>query len=286
MSEVAEQLPVAEAKPPGKDEWYVSRSGQRFGPVTFAEMQQSAKAGRLEPRTDLVIGGNVTEWKPAGEVDGLFERRKPAPEADPASHEAPKGSLADSGSFDFNKEQEQELKLPGATRLGYFLGVTVLPTLLFIGLATIGPKIESAAGPEFGPWALLVAFLIPVLVPIVITVKRFQNLGMSSWWWFGLMVPLLNLWLGYRLFACPPGYVYTKKLGGLGKFLAVIYWISPVAVVALAIVGAGTINQLNEDGRLEEWLNKAEQMLPAVPDKLPEVKTTADEEQEPYPPFP
>jgi uncharacterized membrane protein YhaH (DUF805 family) len=238
-------------------------------------MVDSARAGRLEPRTDLVIGGDLTDWKPAGEVDGLFERKKPADGGlpDPSGHAAPRDSLADSGSYDFDKPPQQELKLPGATRLGYFLGVTVLPVILFIGLAKVAPQIEKAAGPEYGPWAVFVAFLIPVFVVVAITVKRFQNLGMSGWWWFGLAVPILSLWLGYRLFACPPGYVYTKKLGGLGKFLAVIYWISPVAMVALAIAFGEPLKKLQEDGTLDEWMNKIEKTIEeVVPKELPKTE--------------
>ena len=103
-----------------KDQWYVSRSGQRFGPVSFAEMVESAKAGRLEPRTDMVIGGGLTDWKPAGDVEGLFERHVPGSEdgeGDPSGHKAPKGSMAGSASYYFNTGQHQKLKLPGATSL-------------------------------------------------------------------------------------------------------------------------------------------------------------------------
>lgn len=266
----------------GKDEWYVSRGGQRFGPVTFSEMVDSASAGRLEPRTDLVIGGDLTDWKPAGEVDGLFERKKSAGGdlADPSGHTVAGDSLADSASYDLNKQPKQDLKLPGATRLGYFLGVTVLPVVLFIGLAKVAPQIEKAVGPDYGPWVVFVAFLIPIFVVVAITVKRFQNLGMSGWWWFGLAVPILGFWLGYRLFACPPGYVYTKKLGGLGKFLAVIYWISPVAMVALGIAFGGALKEMQEDGTLDQWMDKIEKSVEeVVPKELPKTEKKDSESQ-------
>ena len=254
-----------------KDEWYVSRSGQRFGPVTFAEMAESAKAGRLEPRTDMVIGGGLTEWKPAGELDGLFERATPNDdeglEGDPSGHTRPKDSMADSGSFDFNRGGDQKLKLPGAPRLGYFLGITVLPTLIFVGLGKVMPQIQGFVGKEYAAWVALLVFLAPLVV-VIVTVKRFQNLAMTGWWWFGLLVPFLNLWLYYRLFACPPGYRYTKKLDGVGKVLAVIYWLFPVAGIVAGIVFAGKLKELEESGKLEEFINKIEQQVPEIP-KLP-----------------
>lgn len=258
----------------GKDEWYVSRGGQRFGPVTFAEMVQSARAGRLEPRTDMVIGGGMTEWKPAGEIEGLFERKaahEGGRDSDPGGHKPPSDSMADSGSYDHNKGQQQSLKLPGATRLGYFLGVTVLPILIFIGLSKAMPKIKELVGADYADWAELLVVIVPIVV-IVITVKRFQNLAMTGWWWFGLLVPLLNLWLYYRLFACPPGYAYTRKLDLIGKLLAVVYWLCPVAVIVLAIVAAPQIKKLEEDGRLDDFIEQSEGWIPKIP-KLPEKKT-------------
>ncbi|MEP4078548.1 GYF domain-containing protein [Haloferula sp.] len=253
----------------GKDEWYVSRSGQRFGPVTYAELEDSAKAGRLEPRTDMVIGGDLTEWKPAGDVAGLYEKASPTEndelEGDPTGHTPPKGSLADSGSFDFNKGEGQTLKLPGAPRLGYFLGVTVLPTLIIVGLGKVMPQIQGVIGKDYGGWAEFLIFLAPLVV-VIITVKRFQNLAMTGWWWFGLLVPFLNLWLYYRLFACPAGYAYTKKLDVIGKVLAVIYWLTPVALIVAGIIFAGALKKMEEDGKLQEILNKIEELTPEVPD--------------------
>ena len=251
-----------------KDEWYVSRSGQRFGPVTFAEMVESARAGRLEPRTDMVIGGGLADWKPAGEIDGLFERREPGQggfDGDIAGHTPPKGLMADSGSFDFRDESGKTLKLPGASRLGYFLGVTVLPVLLMVGLGTVLPKIQEFVGKEYAPWAALILFAIPFVVMIAIVLKRFENLAMSGAWFFGLIVPILNWWIGYRLFACPPGYGFTKKLDRTGKVLAVIYWAGPVLGIVAGIVFAGTIKEAQESGKLQEFINKYEQQIPKIP---------------------
>ena len=48
---------------------------------------------------------------------------------------------------------------------------------------------------------------------------------MSRWWVLAVFAPILNLWVGYRCFACPPGYAYHKKLDGAGVALAILYWL-------------------------------------------------------------
>ena len=249
-----------------KEEWWVSRGGKRFGPVEFDTLVESAKAGRLEPRTDLVMGGDLEDWVPAGEVDGVFERTKPE-EPEPVEgegHTPPEDALADSGSFDFG-DKETKLSLPGAPRLGYLLGITVLPGILAVGLGTIMPNIQNVLGPDLGRFAPLVVLIIPILV-IVITVKRFQNIGMSGWWLPGLLVPVLNLWLNYRLIACPPGYVYTRKLDVWGWILAVLYWLGVVAYFVLFFLfGITAIKEMHENGQFRQFKQQWEEIKTAPP---------------------
>jgi len=253
----------------GKDEWWVTRQGERFGPVTFEQMVEAARSGRLEPRTDLVYGGKLSEWTPACEVEGLFERRQPTEEESAEAkaaggHAPPDDSLADSGSYDFGHEPTH-LDLPGAGRLGYFLGLLFLPTVLALGLAVLLPRLQEFVGETVAPWLPLLMLLVPI-VAIVIIVKRFQNLAMSGWWWLGCFVPILNLWLNYRLFACPPGYGYTKKLDGIGKFLAVVYWLLVAASFVLPVIfGAAALHELQQSGKWEEFLNEIRNAMPERP---------------------
>lgn len=249
-----------------RDEWFVSRGGQRFGPVDFTTLVESAQAGRLEPRTDLIIGGDLADWTPAGEVDGVFERQQSdEPEANAVEgHKPPDDSLADSGSFDFG-EKPTKLQLPGANRLGYLLGITILPTILAIGLVKILPQLQSLAGEHFGQFVPLILFVVP-FIAIVITVKRFQNIGMSGWWLLGLLVPLLNWWLNYRLIACPPGYVYTRKLDVIGWILAVLYWGALVAwFVLFFMFGLTAIKEMYETGQFQDFKNQWEQLQETEP---------------------
>lgn len=257
-----------------KDEWWVSREGHRFGPVTFEQMVEAARAGRLEPRTDLVFGGGLTDWVPAGDVKGLFERKEPAKSGSPGSkssgHTAPEDSLADSGSYDFG-ESPAKIDQPGAGRLGYFLGMLVLPTLVAVGLALALQQFQESIPANLLPFAPLLFVLVP-LVALVITVKRFQNLAMSGWWWLGLLVPILNLWLNYRLFAAPPGYAFTRKLDGIGKFLAVIYWLALIASVVVPVLFLpAAIDQMKESGEWDQLIRQLEEARSQIP-QLPEAE--------------
>lgn len=249
-------------------DWYVSRGGERFGPVSFQDLIDAARTGRLEPRTDLVYGSGLATWTPAGDVDGVFEKKARSEAAAAAgAHVPPSDALADSGSYDFG-ERPTRLNLPGANRLGYFLGVTALPALLVFGVAALMPQVIPMVPEEYQQYAAylpLVGFILPWLVALIVTVKRFQNLAMSGWWLLGLLVPLLNYWLSYRLFACPPGYAFTKKLDGVGKFLATLFWLLMVGVPVLALlVLSGALSQYVSAEDLNERLQQLRNLAPEL----------------------
>lgn len=243
-------------------EWFVSRGGDRFGPVTFQDLVDGAKAGRLEPRTDLIYGGDLEDWTPAGDVEGVFEKVEVEATASTSTGQQ---SLAATGSYE-EAEAPVMMQLPGAPRLGYFLGVVVLPLILVIGLGKVMPELQGYAGEKAGPWLPLLIFVVPMLVTILVTVKRFQNLAMSGWWFFGLMVPLMNLWLSYRLFACPPGYAYTKKLDGIGVFLALLFWGVLIASLVVPILFAAQMTELINSEQFQEYLRQAQELTPEVPE--------------------
>ncbi|GAA5483865.1 GYF domain-containing protein [Haloferula sargassicola] len=253
-----------------KDEWWVSRSGHQFGPVTFAEVVEAAKQGRLEPRTDMLYGGALTDWVPAGEVEGVFEKHA-APVEQPSSEAAGKSSedkLSDSGEFDFRQGGAERINLPGATRLGWILGAFVLPAVLMVGLMMFLPTLGDLAGKKIAPF-LPALILVPWMIVLVVTVKRFQNLGMSGWWLLGLLVPFLNWWLQYRLFACPPAYAFTKRLDTIGKVLATLYWLFLAGAIALGIFvgvtgGAAMFDQASKDGEWQKLKNQWSEMKDAA----------------------
>jgi hypothetical protein len=78
---------------------------------------------------------------------------------------------------------------------------------------------------------------------------------MSRLWCLAVFAPFLNLWVGYRCFACPAGYAYQKKLDPPGIALAVIYWIvmasalSLLAVVAVQLYGTTDFSSITQSLR-------------------------------------
>jgi hypothetical protein len=95
--------------------------------------------------------------------------------------------------------------------------------------------------------------------------ERLLNVGMSRWWFLGNFVPLLNLWVGYRCFACPAGYAYHKKLDGIGVALAIIYWLMILVAIVAAIGLVILLVNYANDPRLAEPLR---QMLKMIRDSL------------------
>ena len=76
------------------DQWYYTRQGQRFGPLSTEQMRQMALAGQLQ-QTDLIWTEGMTEWTPAGRVPQLFTA---APAAGQAPLSSPQASPAQAGS--------------------------------------------------------------------------------------------------------------------------------------------------------------------------------------------
>ena len=217
--------------------WFYSRDGEKCGPVSFTTLQTKAKEASLNPRLDMVWTKGMDAWKLAGEIDGLFKRHAVAepPEvpiptlaADP--YQPPQGESV----------AEQMLKQggwPGARRRSYLIVTLIFPLLWAYAIRAGAPFLTTQFGPEIMMFALPGLSLVPLLVIIFISLKRLVNLGMSRWWFLGNIVPILNLWIGYRCFACPAGYAFHKKLDGAGIFLAIIYWLLLlIAVVATILI--------------------------------------------------
>jgi hypothetical protein len=59
------------AGPGANGEWYYSHRGQEYGPVPKATLQQFAISGQLSAN-DLVWRDGMSEWVPAGSVEGLL----------------------------------------------------------------------------------------------------------------------------------------------------------------------------------------------------------------------
>jgi uncharacterized membrane protein YhaH (DUF805 family) len=247
-----------------QQQWFFSTGGERFGPVGFDYLLELAQGGRLDPRTDLVWSTSLNDWEPAGEVAGLFERRSVPKDEYSLDHS---NSLAQTGEFESTAIPKAHF--PGTGRLGYVMGMTLVPAVLVIGWQFAVPLIKPYAPEAYAGYLPLVVWPLAGLLVLMSQVKRFQNLGMTGWWLLGLVVPFLNLWLGYRCLACPGGYATAKKLDGMGKLLAVLYWGVVIGGIGLSIAAmVGALGELKDSGMIGEFTKQFEELRKsAVPER-------------------
>jgi hypothetical protein len=132
----------------------------------------------------------------------------------------------------------------------------VFPLIFGFGLPFLLPVLSGVVPVDIMGFVALGLGLLPGLIGLIATFKRLSNVGMSLWWFLGYFVPILNFWVGYRVFACPAGFAYHKKMDGVGIFLAIVYWllllVTVLAVVAFVMVMMGAAG----DPELREQLQK------------------------------
>lgn len=249
-----------------QDAWFYSMEGERLGPVTFAELRVKAQEGKLNPRLDMAWTKGMPDWKVAGEIDGLFDRRPPAVVADFAPAADPYRS-PDLEYVDETNTLDQPW--PGARRRSYLFMTLIFPAL-WVGIVSLAaPIVTAQLGEQIGTYAILGLACVPALTAIYFGVRRYVNLGMSGWWIFGNLIPFLNIWLGYRSFACPAGYAYHKKLDGIGVFLAIVYWLMILlAVLSVALMVAvllGALGSPEMQKQLHEFLESAQHTPVSAP---------------------
>jgi hypothetical protein len=101
----------------------------------------------------------------------------------------------------------------------------VFPFAWHFALAAVGPHLLRQFGVILAGKILTGAAFVPLAVLVHFGLRRLANLGMSRWWLVAAFAPILNLWVGYRCFACPPGYASHKRIDGGGIALAIPYWL-------------------------------------------------------------
>ena len=211
--------------------WFYTCQGERLGPVNFEELRSMATNSSLDPRLDMVWRQSMDAWKPAGQVDGLFERNNVSVESK-ETLAPPTGSIFPPRKSS-RKPTSKNASWPGARRRSFLIVTLLLPLAWHYALAAAGPFLATQFGLTLMEKILPYAAFLPLVALIHFGLKRLVNLGMSRLWCLAVFLPVINLWLGYRCFACPPGYAYHKKLDGSGIALAIVYWIVMSAVVLI-----------------------------------------------------
>jgi hypothetical protein len=210
----------------------------------------------LNPRLDMVWKQSMDEWKPAGQIDGLFERRSGpaeakeslAPPADPYRSPSQHDSLAQLG---------KDAAWPGARRRSFLLIILAFPIVWKFALSAISPFLVKQFGANLMGTILPFAAFVPLVVLVYFGLLRVWNLGMSRWWFLAMFVPILNLWVGYRCFACPAGYAYHKKMDGPGIILAILYVLMILLCVLSLAVFFGAIHNPELQQQLRDAIRTA-----------------------------
>jgi len=250
------------------DVWFFSRDGHQSGPITFAELKEKADEGALRPRHDLAWTAGMPEWQPVGEIEGLFERRVPTTTnvAQPLAA-APQGAEPDAWP---SHEAAAEGGWPGTRRRGYLFALLIFPILWNVVFAFAKPLLETQFGKTLSSDAITAIGFVPALVIFWTSIQRLANLGMSRLWILGNFIPILNLWIGYRSFACPAGYAHHKKMDGVGIFLAIVYWLVVAAAILVLVVALlalfGVIGDPDLQNKVREAIEQAKTKTP-VPAK-------------------
>ena len=195
----------------------------------------------LDPRLDMVWRKGMDAWKPAGQIDGLFERTNvPVAVREPLA--APAEPIRSVPKQIPRTSTTQFVAEPGGRRRTLILATLVFPFLWHFALRLGSPFLIKQFGPLLMSQILPAAAYLPLLVIVHLGLKRLLNLGMSRFWFLAVFAPILNLWLGYRCFACPAGYARHKKLDPPGIVLAVLYWLVVVWVVTYLALLTGAIH--------------------------------------------
>ena len=101
----------------------------------------------------------------------------------------------------------------------------------------------------------LAAMLAPraaLLLLAWVGLNRLANLGMNRMWGLAFFAPILNLWVGYRCFACPAGFAHHKKQDFRGIALAVVYWLVMLSAILLAAAFVTTSPKFAESSILNQ----------------------------------
>ncbi|MEI8037310.1 MAG: GYF domain-containing protein [Verrucomicrobiota bacterium] len=241
-----------------QDAWFYTRDGAQIGPVTLAELRGKVEEGALNPRLDLVWTQGQADWKPAGEIEGLFAKRTLPP---PTALAPPSDPYLAPKLESVEETMRRIDDWPGARRRSFLLATVVFPMVWQLAVPMSVVFLTQQLGPQIMAVVAAGVIFVPLLVMIYYGLARLVNLGMSRWWYLANFVPGFNLWLGYRCFACPAGYAYHKKLDGAGVFLAIVYWmlvaLGVLLLVAMVTLFVGMWSNPELLAQLREALRKA-----------------------------
>ncbi len=231
-------------------EWYLSYGGKKSGPLSSKQIARLVAGGAFRAGDALVWKQGMSYWQSVAD-SGLLAEAAQEPDlpkkieakrtADQSPYKAPKASLTPA------KEQLGEVSYGGIGRLMFFFAplaiVLILLVVLTLGFGFSLQQYDATETVLSG--AVMAIYLAYFVFMVWIYLARLRNLGMSSWWFLGTIVPFLNIWLSWRMSVCPEGYAQHKQLDLPGKILTFVFIILPLAAVAFLFLSAAGSELLN-----------------------------------------
>lgn len=220
-------------------EWYFANNGAQEGPVTAPQLQALVRSGALNPATLLVWKEGMTEWSSLQDA-GLMPATSPLMTPTPLVAAAPPASLATNPYLLSERSQhsmarERDAYVPryeGYGRLRYFLTYMIMTIALYAMALGVVFLIMKSTESEAASLAVLGLLTIAYIIAIFyIGAQRTKNLGMSGFAVLWSFVPIMNIWIGWRMMACPEGYEDHRTLDVPGKVLTGLW----IALMVLAI---------------------------------------------------
>lgn len=217
-------------------EWFIARGGAQEGPLTAQQIGDMLAKGELKAGEAHAWKEGLPDWKPLAESGVLAEvsmsQAAPSIAASPAmtphavqqpqsvaQPAAVNPYAAPAANHDVSPGFERPLEYPGIGRLAYFglqFALTIgIYAILFLVILGAG----SADSAESGLAGFVIVILLAAAGFIYIGVKRVQNIGMSGWAILWSLVPIISIWISWRMFACPAGYEQHRQLDTAGKVL-------------------------------------------------------------------
>lgn len=248
-------------------EWFIARGGAQEGPLTAQQISDMLAKGELRAGEAHAWKEGLPDWKPLAESGVLAEAsmsqpaqaatpaptmaaspamapqaaQQPRPVTQPAAVNPYTGPAANHG---VSNSFEQPLEYPGIGRLAYFGLQFVLTIVLYAVLFLV----IMGAGAVESIEAVIPGFLILMVIGLVgglfIAVKRVQNIGMSGWAVLWSLVPIISIWISWRMIACPAGYEHHRQLDTAGKVISGLmiglFALGIVANIFVAATGGGS----------------------------------------------
>lgn len=232
------------------NQWYFVKEGKQEGPVTAPQLASLVKAGVVDASDVMVWREGLPEWQ-SWQASGIQQEitllpppslSQPAPT--PAVTINPY-SVSERAQSSFGADLAyMGPGYSGYGRLRYFLTIMAVTIVFYAVVIGITFGIMSASkSPGTGTFVgmgltTLVLMALFMAASFYAAAQRARNLGMSGWTVLWSLVPIMNIWIGWRLIACPEGYEDHRTLDVPGKVITGLWIGMMVLAVASSFIQA------------------------------------------------